>query len=461
MPRTTQTSPLNRQIPILSVAGLLAAAAWTGGCSTGGLAVSTNQPQPSVAVATVSPAIVAEPTPSYAPSAEPARAASVRAESAAATANVARVTFAEEGADFDPSVSRDGSRLVFASTQHRATSDIYVKRSDSRVVTQLTTDPAEDAMPEISPDGTRIAFASNRAGNWDVYVMPLAGGKAVQITSEGTDEVHPSWSPDGRSLVFSRFGGQSDRWELWVAQTANPSVANFIGYGLLPRWCPVAGTGADGMDRILFQLSRERGRRSFGLWTVDYADGSATNATEVAGSVESALINPAWSPDGRWIVYAETPAPALGAENSVTDGTTARVAEASLWMLSVEGEGRVRLTEGGGLALSPTWGGNNRLFFVSNRGGSDNVWSLDLSPAIVAANAVTGGAGFEPTHATARAPAHSTPGATYAATTLATHATVASPAAPVMHDAVHTPAAAQPETHAAAEEEAPGAPDHR
>src|SRR5262245_14844286 len=28
------------------------------------------------------------------------------------TANVSRVTFAEEGADFDPSVSRDGSHLV-------------------------------------------------------------------------------------------------------------------------------------------------------------------------------------------------------------------------------------------------------------------------------------------------------------------------------------------------------------
>ncbi|MDX2132272.1 MAG: DPP IV N-terminal domain-containing protein [Planctomycetota bacterium] len=296
--------------------------------------------------------------------------------------SVSRVSFAEEGADFDPSVSKDGTRLFFASTQHRATSDIYAKRVDSRVVTQLTNDPGDDEMPALSPDGEWVAFTSNRAGNWDIYVMPATGGQAMLITGEAEDEIAPSWSPDGSRLVFSRRGAGSGRWEMWAAEVANPTTPVFLGYGLFPKWCPAAGTGADGADRILFQLSRERGRRGFGLWTIDFKEGVATHATEIAGSATRAFINPAWSTDGQWIVFAEIDAPADGQWRRA-----ARPAGASLWMVRADGEGKVRLTSGKGVNLSPSWGASDRLFFVSDRAGSDNIWVMDLAPAIRAAAA--------------------------------------------------------------------------
>lgn len=343
-----------------------------------------------------------------------------------ATANVTRVTFAEEGSDFDPAVSRDGEKLVFASTQHRSTSDIYVKRTNARVLTQLTNDAADDAMPSISPDGQRIAFASNRAGNWDIYVMPISGGKAVQVTSDAADELHPSWSPDGTELVFSRLGEASGRWEMWVTDTTGGGTTNFIGYGMFPQWCPVAGTGSGGGDRILFQLGRERGRRTFGVWTLDYRNGTAGNQTEIAASAESALINPTWSLDGRWIAYAEVPgadadgpgAPGAGAATSaVVHATTERgLAErdadgwtlppnASLWMIGIDGTGRVNLASGGGSTLMPTWAPGNRLYFVSNREGNENIWSLDLGPALLAATGQPPAAGHPVANAPEEAPA--------------------------------------------------------
>ncbi|MFA6044155.1 MAG: DPP IV N-terminal domain-containing protein [Phycisphaerales bacterium] len=294
------------------------------------------------------------------------------------TLNVSRVTFAEEGADFDPSVSRDGAKLVFASTQHRRTADIYIKNTEGRVVTQLTNDPADDINPVISPDGTKIAFASNRGGNWDIYVMPVTGGKAVQVTDDPSNEIHPSWSPDGRQLVFSRESETSGRWEMWIVETANPSASHYIGDGLFPQWCPVAATGGAGADRIMYQLPRERGRRSYAVWTVDISNGRATNASEIASSASTALINPAWSPDGRWIVFSEVTAPA-------TPGAAARPAQATLWMTSLNGEARVRLTSGAGVSLGPVWGPQNRLFFVSDRTGADNIWSMDVGTAVQAA----------------------------------------------------------------------------
>ncbi|HZW07610.1 MAG TPA: hypothetical protein VFF65_10845, partial [Phycisphaerales bacterium] len=119
-----------------------------------------------------------------------------------ATEGLTQITFAAEGADFDPRVSRDGQSLVFASTQHRPTADIYFKKIGGRAVTQLTNDPGNDVMPAISPDGKRIAFASDRNGAWQLFVMGAAGGRAVQLSPEGACDLHPTWSPDGKRVAF-------------------------------------------------------------------------------------------------------------------------------------------------------------------------------------------------------------------------------------------------------------------
>jgi Tol biopolymer transport system component len=153
----------------------------------------------------------------------------------------------------------------------------------------------------------------------------------------------------------------------------------------------VAATGENGSDRILFQMGRERGQRAFSIWTIDVGSGGALNATEICNSPTTALINPTWSPDGRWIAYAEVPIPDAPSSAAVATTNAVRPSWSTLWMVSVEGEGRVRLTTGPGVPLSPTWGANNRLYFVWNRSGTDNVWSLDISPAVAAAQATVGG----------------------------------------------------------------------
>lgn len=303
---------------------------------------------------------------------------------------VSRVTFSDEGGDSDPAISPDGTRIAFSSTHHTPTSDIYIKSLNGRVITQLTSDAADDGMPAFSPDGARIAFASNRSGNWDIYVMPATGGKAVRVTEDPSDELSPSWSPDGRSIVFNRRGNQSGRWEMWVT-TVGQAASSFIGYGMFPKWCPRPGTGSEGADRILFQVGRERGERSFTVWTLDYKDGQTGNFTEIVSAPDAALINPCWSPDGRFIAYSRIP-------NSAQ--IAGRAAAAEIWIAGIDGQEPVAVTPGNGRALSPAWAADNRLYYVGNALRIDNIWSVRLQDALLAMGEMAGST----TTATAAAP---------------------------------------------------------
>jgi Tol biopolymer transport system component len=68
--------------------------------------------------------------------------------------------------------------------------------------TRLTFGGGLQTDPTLSPDGRFLAFASDRSGNFDIWVQPVAGGNPVQITKEPDADTQPAWSPDGSAIVF-------------------------------------------------------------------------------------------------------------------------------------------------------------------------------------------------------------------------------------------------------------------
>src|SRR5579859_4536137 len=60
--------------------------------------------------------------------------------------------------------------------------DIWIANEDGTNVQRLTDNRAREIYPRFSPDGKWIAFSSNRYGNNDVFVIPVAGGAPKRLT---------------------------------------------------------------------------------------------------------------------------------------------------------------------------------------------------------------------------------------------------------------------------------------
>ncbi|HEX5242086.1 MAG TPA: hypothetical protein VFW23_02405 [Tepidisphaeraceae bacterium] len=271
-------------------------------------------------------------------------------------------TFTDEGYDSDITVDPTGKWIAFSSTRHSEHPSIYLQRVNGTTVTQLTSD-SDDDYPAFSPDGKQIAFSSTRAGLWQIYTMDVDGRNVVQVTSGTSQCIHPSFSPDGSRLVFSSLGSRSGQWELWTVNLQT-GERRMIGYGLFPVWSPDRN-----VDRIAFQRARQRGSRWFSVWTLDLIDGEARRLTEIAVSSNAAIISPTWSPDGKRLAFTTVLSP-THASGANLHGQT------DIWTIDADGINRQRLTDGRGTNLTPCWGSDNRIFFISDRGGAECVWSV-------------------------------------------------------------------------------------
>ncbi len=176
--------------------------------------------------------------------------------------DLTRLTF-DPGTDVWPALSPDGSQVAFVSTR-AGDVDIYViPVDDPGSIRQLTDVPGGDYAPAWSPDGTRIAFTSVRSGNRDVWVMHADGGHLKDLTaSSSAEEYDPSWSPDGSTIAFvSTRGGTGQVWTV----PAHGGRATILT-GAAVRWVTGPQWSDDG-DRLCFAAFTE-GRMDADLFTI-------------------------------------------------------------------------------------------------------------------------------------------------------------------------------------------------
>jgi tricorn protease len=83
-----------------------------------------------------------------------------------------------------------------------AEGDLWTVPVAGGLARRLTSHPAEESHPVISPDGTTLAFTARYEGQTEVYTMPLTGGLPVRRTWEGEASIATGFTPDGE-LVYT------------------------------------------------------------------------------------------------------------------------------------------------------------------------------------------------------------------------------------------------------------------
>jgi tricorn protease len=80
--------------------------------------------------------------------------------------------------------------------------DLWIVDRNGGEARRLTSDVGIEIDPTFSPDGTMIAFTGEYDGNQDVYVMPAAGGIPKRLTSHPSPDQVVGWTRDGKRILF-------------------------------------------------------------------------------------------------------------------------------------------------------------------------------------------------------------------------------------------------------------------
>lgn len=196
--------------------------------------------------------------------------------------------------------------------------DLWKVAVSGGVARRLTSHPGDEGTPRISPDGQWVAFTATYEGPNEVYVMPLSGGLPKRLTWDASRAAVVGWTP-----------ASNDKAPRVMATTTRLST--------LPNTQLTLTDPATG-EREIVPLAQA-------------SDG---------------VYNPA----GATLFF--TRLPFQGSHTKRYKGGTIQ----QLWKFSAgDAEATPLTTDFPGTSTSPMWW-NDRVFFISDRDGTMEVWSM-------------------------------------------------------------------------------------
>ena len=268
---------------------------------------------------------------------------------------------------------------------------------------------------QVSPDGKWLAYTigttslKEDSSESRVWMVPMAGGEPVPMTAKGSSASRPRWSPDGKYLAFlaargesktqvwvlDRNGGDSQQWTevrqgvrsyewspdgrrlLLVIQDPSPedlAAARDEDQGVKPARPRTQPPWV--VDRLQTKRDYEGylDRRRTHLHVFNPADKKLTQIT--SGDYDD--DQPAWSPDGRFVVFV-----------SNRDKEPDASANTDLWLVAADnpdqGRSLVRLTTNPGEDEAPVWSPDGRSIAYVTRTAPELLWYGTSQLAVIPA----------------------------------------------------------------------------
>ncbi len=221
----------------------------------------------------------------------------------------------------EPAISPDHREIAFVSG-----GDIWTVPAAGGEARLLISHPAYDSRPLYSPDGTRLAFMSTRTGGGDIYILTLATGQLKRLTFDDVPEQLDAWSRDGRSIYFS-------------SGTKDVNGMNDIYRVGVDGGTPMAVTA----DRFVQEY-----------WSAP----SPSDPNTIAFTGKGRTVSDWWRKGH------------------------AHIDESQIWLVHFAGETPryEQITKDDAKDAWPMWSGDGKtLYYISDLGGSENVWSKPTS----------------------------------------------------------------------------------
>ena len=243
---------------------------------------------------------------------------------------------------------------------------LWLQKIDSEEAQQLTAGPGYDYQPDWSSDGRWIVYAKYDKSAIELWALDLET-KRVYALTKGAVNVEPRFSPDSKRIAFvsTTYNG---RYHIFVGRFEAGTLADVrrltgenrsslpryyysaFDHEISPAWSP-HGT------ELLFVSNRGHVYGTGGFWRMKAEPGAEPR--EIHYEETTWKARPAFSPDGKRIVYASY----LGQ------------AWHQLWVMPAQGGDPFPLSYGDFDNVNPRWSPDGEeIAFISNRGGNGSLW---------------------------------------------------------------------------------------
>ncbi len=291
------------------------------------------------------------------------------------------------GLNVGPSLSPDGSRVVFLSEKDLFAIEMFLADAETgKTVRRLTKSAVDSHFESLqfinsagawSADSRLFAFGAVVKGRPAISIIEAETGRKVQeIRFEELGEVYtPTFSPDGRHLAFAGIiNGYTDLFVVDLETEQMRRLTSDLYSDLQPAWSPDGASIAFVTDRFTTDLSAlEYGNYRLGL--ID-PDSGEIQALPVFGVGKH--INPQWAPDSQSLYF-------------VTDVSGI----SNVYRYEFQGGALYQVTDlatgvSGITALSPAISaaaGSDRLVYTAYERGDYNLYRID-SETVLAGTAI-------------------------------------------------------------------------
>jgi len=191
-------------------------------------------------------------------------------------------------------ISRDGTVVYRRNVSREAGSstlawfDVGGKRQDlrSRAARYAST-------PRVSPDGKKLATTVRDGANQDIWIYDIERDSMTRVTFGTQTFVSAIWTPDGRYIICGSIGNGL----FWIRADGGGQPQQLVATKSISFPYSIS---ADGKRLAYYEIAG-----SPQIWTVslEQGDGLKAGTPDRYMMTQSADLNAAFSPDGRWLAY--------------------------------------------------------------------------------------------------------------------------------------------------------------